>query len=286
MTPLFSIIIPTCNRNEMLGQCLEKVLASRQTISGVVYEVIVTDDSKGEGAEKYCKQQFPFVRYTRGPGKGPAANRNKGARLAAGQWLVFTDDDCLPAPEWLNSYFNAINDFPDSLAFEGCIEPDNPALLEEPFTQCPQNMKGGYFWSANIMVSRILFQQVGGFDESYPAPAHEDQQLYYDLLKITQIPFILSARVIHPVRKIHFWPSIMQARLRGKRFGWYVAKTAGPDFDALPFIKHRLGRGAGYILHSVKRMWLKGLFFNLINVPIQTGAELYYTFKYVKKLRK
>lgn len=35
--------------------------------------------------------------------KGPAAARNHGARVARAPILAFTDDDCIPAPDWLRA---------------------------------------------------------------------------------------------------------------------------------------------------------------------------------------
>ena len=51
--------------------------------------------------ERFLAQQYPWVSWGRGPRRGPAANRNAGALRARGEWLAFTDDDCVPDPNWL-----------------------------------------------------------------------------------------------------------------------------------------------------------------------------------------
>jgi glycosyltransferase involved in cell wall biosynthesis len=91
-----SVIIPTCNRNDLLAKCLARLQPDMQTLKGVDYEIIVTDDSTGEGAAALIAKQFPFVQWTPGPRRSPAANRNNGARLAKGELLVFLDVDCEP----------------------------------------------------------------------------------------------------------------------------------------------------------------------------------------------
>jgi GT2 family glycosyltransferase len=195
-----SVIIPTCNRNEMLGLCLERLAPGKQTLPVVDYEVIVTDDSYGEGAEFFCKLHFPFVRYNRGPRKGPAANRNNGARYAKGDWLVFTDDDCLPDANWLQAYADAIHQYPELKAFEGAILPDDWNLLNKDMAECPVNDKGGCFWSANIAVEKILFDKLHGFDEQFKIAAMEDKELFDRVRLQTSVVFLSNASVVHPVR--------------------------------------------------------------------------------------
>ena len=44
MTPSFSVVIPTCERNDLLARCLERLAPGAQRFSADRYEVIVTDD--------------------------------------------------------------------------------------------------------------------------------------------------------------------------------------------------------------------------------------------------
>ena len=41
-----SVIIPTCNRNDLLRKCLNNLIPDFQSIDSSKYEIIVTDDSK------------------------------------------------------------------------------------------------------------------------------------------------------------------------------------------------------------------------------------------------
>lgn len=172
------------------------------------YEVIVTDDSTDLQTATLLQQSFSWVRYVRGPQRGPAANRNNGAKLALAPWLVFTDDDCLPDAQWLQAYADAIEAHPDCKAFEGAILPDDWELLKKDMAECPVNTTGGCFWSANIMVERELFLSIGGFDEQFEIAAQEDQELQWRIQQQRQILFVQQATVVHPVRKMAF----------GKRF--------------------------------------------------------------------
>jgi GT2 family glycosyltransferase len=199
---MFSVVIPTCRRNAQLAFCLERLKPGAQTLPAGAFEVIVTDDGPGQEARDFVGEHYPWVLYTPGPGRGPAANRNHGAALATGDWLVFTDDDCLPDSNWLQAYADAIKEHPECKAFEGAILPDDWELLKEDMAECPVNEKGGCFWSANIMIDRVFMNLIGGFDESFKIAANEDQELFYRVTKKTIVAFVQDAKVQHPVRLV------------------------------------------------------------------------------------
>src|SRR5688572_17920597 len=108
---LISIIVPTCHRNDLLAKCLDRLApevqsdvvlcakdsarADRQSGTAespflgatvapnpkaVRYEVIVTDDGKDATAEQMIGESYPWATWLPGPRRGPASNRNNGAR--------------------------------------------------------------------------------------------------------------------------------------------------------------------------------------------------------------
>jgi glycosyltransferase involved in cell wall biosynthesis len=196
---LMSVIIPTCDRPAQLAACLERLSPGQDAVAGVECEVIVSDDGLTDETRELIGKRFPWVTWRRGPRRGPAANRNAGAGMARGDWLVFTDDDCLPEAGWLASYAAAIQATPSAAALEGAILPTEP--IDRLSARCPVNLSGGRFWSANIAVRRALFLRIGGFSPLFPYPASEDQDLYYRLQGVTAIPFVAAARVKHPVTR-------------------------------------------------------------------------------------
>src|SRR5688500_16117871 len=99
--PRISVVIPTRHRNDLLALVLDRLAPGTQTLPADQYEVIVTDDGSITTAEAMIREKFSWARWTQGPRKGPAANRNHGASLAQGEWIAFTDDDCLPSSRWL-----------------------------------------------------------------------------------------------------------------------------------------------------------------------------------------
>lgn len=131
-----SVVIPTCHRNDLLALCLERLAPGTQTLPADRYEVIVTDDGTRSTVESLVRERFPWAQWVAGPCNGPAANRNNGVRLARGEWVAFTDDDCLPSPHWLAGYVQAL----DSAAsvYEG--KTTYEAGIRSPLYQSPINL--------------------------------------------------------------------------------------------------------------------------------------------------
>jgi GT2 family glycosyltransferase len=194
-----SVIIPTCDRPSALAACLDRLAATQQTIAAHEYEIVVSNDGLDEPVRSMLSARFPLVRLTDGPRRGPAANRNCGATLARGEWLAFTDDDCLPDAGWLARIRDAAEDCADAVAIEGAVLPADNRTGD--LIYCPENRCGQRFWSANIAVRREVFFAVGGFDEHYTSAAHEDQDLYLRLHAVGPVPFAPEAIVFHPTRR-------------------------------------------------------------------------------------
>lgn len=196
--PFFSVIIPTYHRNSLLAKCLGCLAPGRQMLAPEQYEVIVTDDGSQTTAAQMVREHYPWAQWVSGPRTGNGANRNNGAKYAKGEWLAFTDDDCLPDPQWLKAYSEAIAANPASLVFEGRTYVDRPkcSLAEKS----PVNETGGYLWSCNFAIRQDLFESLAGFDERYRY-SFADVDLGFRLRKLKyEFPFIKAASVCHPWR--------------------------------------------------------------------------------------
>ncbi len=194
--PEFSVVIPTCGRPEALAACLARLAKGAQTFAGD-YEVIVSDDAPPPGAVAELGKLFPWVRWVEGPHRGPAANRNHGARQARGLWLVFTDDDCLPDLNWLAAYAKGRRENPAARVLEGRTYADRPRRSDRE--TAPLNETGGCLWSCNFAIENALFRELGGFDERFPHATMEDMDFAERLREGgLAFPFIPAAAVCHP----------------------------------------------------------------------------------------
>ena len=200
-----SIIIVTYNRLAYLKRLLDILVEEIDKNPSLNIEIIISDD--GEITETRCAldNYLSRVLLLQGEGKGPAANRNNGALSAQGQWLLFLDDDVLPCKGFIRAYADVIEKYGrEYLAFEGAIYPDDWSLLKKSNSECPININGGAFWSANICIERKLFFSINGFDIRYKIAANEDQDIYLQIKEVTNVLFVPSALVVHPVRFVPY----------------------------------------------------------------------------------
>ncbi len=217
-----SVVIPTCHRNDLLAKCLDCLAPGTQYLPAERYEVIVTDDGSRSTARQIVEEQYPWVRWTAGPRRGPAANRNHGAGIATGTFLAFTDDDCLPSPNWLAAFATATQ--PDVQVYEG--KTTCQAGLNSPLEEAPINLTGGGLWSCNFMIRRSVFENLGGFDAAFPVPGGEDVDLRERLVEAGyNFPFVDDAVVDHPPRKIR-WGKQSGALWESQILLWYKAGRA------------------------------------------------------------
>lgn len=225
-----SVIIPTCNRNNLLSKCLDWLGPIVQNISFSEYEVIVTDDSKDNIARSLIEENYPWAKWMAGPKNGPAANRNSGAKCAKGEWLIFIDDDCLPDKDILLNYKLAISQYSGTMAFEGAIFPDDWNLLKTDMSECPVNTAGGCFWSANICINKKIFEKINGFDEGFLIAAQEDQDIFERLKKITNIVFLENCLVVHPVRFVSLRKKLSSVKVSIEN--WYFFAKKNKSFSS------------------------------------------------------
>lgn len=199
----FSIIIPTFNRFDLVAENLNLLLGIATQVAGLRFEVIVSDDGRDAKARQALANRFKSVKVIEGPGRGPAANRNHGAKAAVADWVVFLDDDCLPGDSFLLAYLDEMikNRGESMLVLEG------PTIRMEPLPsllwECPQNVEGGGKISANFAIRRADLERVGWFDERYPSAAFEDTEFFNRFEKMGgKTRFVHGATVYHPLRKI------------------------------------------------------------------------------------
>lgn len=197
MAPRWSVIVPTRARPDLLARCLERLAPGAQHLAAADYEVVVADDGDDDTTRALLTARFPFVVHVAGPRRGPAANRNAGARAARAEWLAFTDDDCLPDAGWLAA-FDAAREGHDAL--EG--RTTCAAGLHSPRDVAPVNEQGGCWWSCNVAVRREPFLALGGFDERFPHPFFEDVDLDMRMQQARwRRRFVREAVVDHPPRR-------------------------------------------------------------------------------------
>jgi glycosyltransferase involved in cell wall biosynthesis len=93
-----SVIVCTRNRADSIGETMDALRALEFSDR----EVLIVDSSDGEQKLKMEKLVGDYgAKYVHEPRRGLSIARNTGIAAAKGEFIAFTDDDCIPAPNWL-----------------------------------------------------------------------------------------------------------------------------------------------------------------------------------------
>lgn len=170
-SPLFSIIVCTRNGRTRIGDCLEGI--SRMQCAD--FETIVVDDGSTDGTADFVLRWFPWVKLIPLEPSGLSAARNVGAEAAAGEILVYTDDDCVPDCEWLKHLSTTFAD-PRWAAAGGPNLPPRASDWREAVTAAApgapthvmlDDEEAEHLPGCNLAVRREAFFTIGGFDPQF-----------------------------------------------------------------------------------------------------------------------
>src|SRR5215211_2572399 len=118
--PSVAVVIATRLRETRLAFALDAL--AEQTLDHDRFEVIVVRPSDGSDGALADVPPGLHVRYVTSPVVGAAAQRNLGWRATEAPLVAFTDDDCRPAPDWLERLLAA--DGGSATMLQGRTEPD------------------------------------------------------------------------------------------------------------------------------------------------------------------
>jgi GT2 family glycosyltransferase len=112
--------------------------------------------------------------------------------------VVFTDDDVVAQPGWLEALAGAHGRDPEAL-IQGRTEPDpREAHRLSAFSRSQQaSGPGPWFQTCNIAYPRALLERLGGFDESFADAAGEDTDLGWRAVE-------QGARVVYEPRALNW----------------------------------------------------------------------------------
>lgn len=171
--PLVSVIIPTYNRAAMVGQAVESVLA--QTYSD--FELIVVDDGSTDETDKVLSAYRDRIRLLQQSNRGVSAARNHGIRNAKGRLIAFLDSDDLWLPEKLSRQAAFFERYPESLICQTEEIWIRNGRRVNPKKR-HRKLSGDIFGPSlelclvspsAVMLRKVLFDEIGLFDEELPA---------------------------------------------------------------------------------------------------------------------
>ncbi|KPQ36497.1 MAG: putative glycosyltransferase [Phormidesmis priestleyi Ana] len=224
----FSIVIPTYNRPHQLANCLRSLQALDYPRD--CFEVVVVDDGSDtdladvielarESARESASGELDIeldIQLLKQENAGPGAARNTGVAHAKGDYIAFTDDDCMPKPDWVTCIAQRLQTSPEALVGGHTLN----ALPRNPYSSASQQLIDylyayfhkqetaiRFFTSNNMGVSKKTFLAVGGFNADLRI-ASEDRELC-DRWRQNNYPLVYAPEVnivhAHDLSFRSFW---------------------------------------------------------------------------------
>lgn len=212
--PKVSIIIPAYNQVYYTYACLVSILENTKDIE---YEVIIADDVSTDATKEIEKFASNLVVSRNTTNQGFLKNCNNAAKSARGEYILFLNNDTKVTADWLTRLLALIESdksigmvgskliYPDGRLQEagGIVWSDGSAWnygrLDDP-KKCEYNYVKDvdYISGAAIMLSKRLWEEIGGFDERF-APAYcEDSDLAFEVRKAGyRVCYQPKSEVIH-----------------------------------------------------------------------------------------
>ncbi len=199
-TRRFSVVIPTHNRATLLERALRSL--SSQTFTE--FEAIVVDDGSTDATQQILasRRSFPIRFVTHDRAKGVAAARNRGVVEAAGEFVVFLDDDDELHPNALTKIHERTSASRLDFLWGGRMirELDSRGRLiatrQDDWNSVPYTVRGSEVLpyvlktaaSSAFTIRRAVLGAIGGFDEQLPMS--EDRDL---LIRLARGNFVGAA---------------------------------------------------------------------------------------------
>lgn len=179
-----SVVMPTFNRAHWLGEAIASVVS--QQPDGVRFEVVVADNNSTDDTAAVVRAAAAAtavpVRYVHETRKGDAQARNAGVTASRGRWIAFFDDDQFATPHWLAELVRCAQDRgvavvggPVLLAVDDRRREELGRVCREQLREIDLSTEVRPYWgkelpgTGNALVSRELFDRLGGFSEAFPS---------------------------------------------------------------------------------------------------------------------
>jgi glycosyltransferase involved in cell wall biosynthesis len=174
-----SVIIPVFNCAEWIGRALQSVYRQTRPVD----EIIVVDDASRDNPREFVHAPALYVRHEFN--RGVSAARNTGARMAAGDYLVFLDADDELTPDAVEKMLHAAETAGASWCITDICKITNDSVSVSRFNPPDGDpflaILAMDFVTRGIFFRRADFEEIGMFDETLRAS--EDWEIFIRMME-------------------------------------------------------------------------------------------------------
>lgn len=173
-----SVVIPTYNAAHLIGQQLG-ALAGQD--GAPPFEVVVADNNSGDdltAAVAAWSSRLDVRVVDASRGQGVSVARNVGIEQAATDRILICDADDVVAPTWVRAFHDALLHHTLASGPAETVSLSGPSAgwvpIDQESTGLYQTWGGRtYGLGGNTAMQRRVWEEVGGYDETFPAGAEE-----------------------------------------------------------------------------------------------------------------
>ena len=212
--PLVSVIIPVYGKVEYTLACLRSMVRHPPSAP---FEVIIVDDVSPDNSLERLAQIGGLRLLRNDHNLGFVGTCNAGAAAAHGEFLLFLNNDTQVTPNWLDGLLRCLQDqarcgiagsrlvYPDGRLQEagGLVFADGSCWTSGRFEDRDTpawryRREVDYVSGASLMIRRMVFERIGGFDQRYAPAYYEDTDLGFAVRQLgLKVYYEPSSTVIH-----------------------------------------------------------------------------------------
>jgi glycosyltransferase involved in cell wall biosynthesis len=179
-----SVIVCVKDGEKYIGNCISSLLD--QTFKD--FEIVIIEDGRSDNTvqiiDKFNDERIRHFRNSKS--LGITKSRNIGLKFSRGEYIFFTDADCVTSENWIEQGLKSLED-QKYVGVEGKIYYVSTDYKPTFSDHVCRNEYGGHFMTGNMAYKKSIVENVGGFDERYDY--HEDRDLALRILKHGKITF-------------------------------------------------------------------------------------------------
>ena len=243
-----SVVIPTLGR-ELLRRCLEALAAADVRPA----RVFVVDQGRMNALERMAEEFHAAgldVAYLPSMRTGRSAGLNDGIRQVTTEFLAITDDDCVPAADWVAKAAALLRREPGTIV-TGRVEAGDEGVQlsvstgRDAIVQRRPRLTFDRLSGGNMAIATAIVQRIGGFEEDECMRTAEDAEYAYRALR-AGIP-------------IRYAPDLVVTHLGWRREAERAAQYQSYALSHGGFYGWYLRRGDAFIAARAACHWLRSL---------------------------